>query len=356
MMQLLSIELAEYVCERTATMRDVLTRIGESPHLFQIIIDKEGRLLGTVTDGDIRRAMLEEVGLDAPVEACMQIDPVTGMVGQDEENRRKLQSIGSSRAFLPVVDRDGSLMQIFVLQRPRNFGIGCALVMAGGFGRRLGLKTENTPKPLLQVGGQPILERVVSQLEDAGIGKIFISAHYLADQIQNFVDTRENRALVNILTEDEPRGTAGALGDLPVQIDTPVLVINGDVLTKIDFSKLHDFHFRHGHDGTIAVARHDIEIPYGVVQFGEDGLFAGINEKPRLSNFIAAGLYFLAPEFLSLVPKNQRFDMPELLNLGRTMGLKIGLFPIHEYWIDVGRPSDLATADSDFGDRSGDTG
>ena len=345
-----AVDIDEYSCRPKDTVRDVLQRVDQSRFLFQIIVGKNGVLLGTVTDGDIRRAMLQDVGLDAPIEICMQVDPVVGLVGQDDENQRKLRNIGSSRAFLPVLDTDGILTQILVLQRPHNFGIRRALVMAGGLGRRLGARTKNTPKPLLPVGGEPILERIVTQLEDAGIGRIYISAHYLADQIQDFVNARENKASVEILTEDEPRGTAGALSLLPVETETPVLVVNGDVLTKVDFEKLHDFHFRHGHDGTIGVARHDVEIPYGVVQFGADGLFAGIDEKPRLSNFIAAGLYFLAPEFLSLVPKNQRFDMPEVLNLGRAMGLKIGLFPIHEYWIDVGHPSDLEAAETDFGD------
>jgi dTDP-glucose pyrophosphorylase len=342
------IKLEDYICRPGDTVRAVLKRIDQSNYLFQVIVGDDGILRGTVTDGDIRRAMLQEGGLDSSIKDYMQIDPVVGLVGHDDENQRKLRNIGSSRAFLPVLDQDGILVQILVLQRPRNFGIRRALVMAGGLGQRLGARTKNTPKPLLPVGGEPILERILKQLEEAGLEEIFISAHYLADQIQSFITSRQNRAAIEILTEADPRGTAGALSYLPPEIDTPILVVNGDVLTKVDFTKLHDFHFRHGHDGTIGVARHDVEIAYGVVRFGEDGLFAGIDEKPLLSNFIAAGVYFLAPEFLNLVPKNQKFDMPELLNLGRSMGLKIGLFPIHEYWIDVGHPSDLETADTDF--------
>ncbi len=349
-MTLPTVDLVEYTCSPKDSVHDVMKRVDQSRFLFQIIVGNDGTLLGTITDGDIRRAILRDIGLNAPVEVCMQVAPVVGLVGQDDENNRKLRNIGSSRAFLPVLETDGTLVQILVLQRSQSFGIRQALVMAGGLGKRLGARTKNTPKPLLPVGGEPILERIVTQLEDAGIGQIYISAHYLADQIRDFVDGRQNKASVDILTEDEPRGTAGALSLLPAETDTPVLVVNGDVLTKVDFEKLRDFHFRHGHDGTIGVARHDVEIPYGVVRFGDDGLFAGIDEKPRLSNFIAAGMYFLAPEFLSLVPKNQRFDMPEVLNLGRAMGLKIGLFPIHEYWIDVGHPSDLEVADMDFGE------
>jgi len=350
----LSIDVSHHTCCPDVSIREILMRIGEAPHLFQIVIAMDGTVMGTVTDGDVRRAILMEISLDASVTECMQKDPVIGQLGDDEENLRKLRNLGSSRPFLPILDHDGKLVDILVQKETKDTNISTAVILAGGLGQRLGARTENTPKPLLSVAGEPILERILRQLEEAKVEQIFISAHYLAEQIQDFVNKRPNKTSLQILTEDEPRGTAGALSHLPSDLTSPILVVNGDVLTKVDFAKLHDFHFRHGHDGTIAVTRYDVEIPYGVVRFSEDGLFAEIDEKPLLSNFIAAGLYFLSPEFLSLVPKNQRFDMPELLNLGRSLGLKIGLFPIHEYWIDVGDPSDLEDAEIDFQNPGGD--
>jgi dTDP-glucose pyrophosphorylase len=344
----LSIDVSQHTCRPDVTIRKILTRIGVAPHLFQIVIATDGTMLGTVTDGDVRRAILMEISLDASVTECMQKDPVIGQLGDDEENLRKLRCLGSSRPFLPILDNDDRLVDILVQKETKDASISTAVIMAGGLGRRLGARTKDTPKPMLLIGGDPILEHVLHQLESANIKNIHISVHYLADQIHSFIKNRKNRSTIKLMTEDEPRGTAGALSQLEMMNDGPILVVNGDVITKVDFVLLHDFHFRHGYDGTIGIAQHDIEIPYGVVGVGDDGLFAGIKEKPKVRNFIAAGLYFLAPEFINLIPKDQYMDMPELLNLGQSLGFKIGLFPIHEYWIDVGSPKDLEIAEADL--------
>ena len=334
----------EHACSPDTCIRDVLARIDRSPHLFQVVVDEAGRLLGTVTDGDIRRAMLHGVGLDAPVRRAMHTKPIVGRIG-DENHFEKLHGIGSSRAFLPVIDADGKLCEICVAPATQAAGVAHALVMAGGFGRRLGERTVKIPKPLLPVGGRPILDHLLCRLEDAGIANIHISLHHFADQIQSFIGGRANRAQISFVEEDNPLGTAGALSRLSPRPNAPILVMNGDVMTNADVGALHDFHVRHGFDATVGVARYEVDVPFGVVRYGDDGLFSGIEEKPRISNFIAAGIYYLSPEFIALVPDNRPMDMPELLNLGRSIGLKIGVFPIHEYWTDIGRPDDLERAE-----------
>jgi len=336
----------EYACHPESTIREVLARIDRSPYLFQVAVDEGGRLCGTVTDGDIRRAMLHGVGLDAPVRAAMQTQPVAGRLGDGEKNYEKLRRIGSSRAFLPVVDAGGVLREILFAQPDRDGDIRTALVMAGGAGTRLGERTRDTPKPLLSVGGRPILEHVLERLEASGIANIVVSVHYLAEKIENFVKQRPSVATVTLVHEANRLGTAGAISRLGAgSADMPVLVVNGDVLTNVDYRALHDFHIRHGLDATVAVARYDIDVPFGVVRYGGDGLFLGIEEKPRITNFIAAGVYYLSPQFVGLVPRGLPIDMPELLNLGRSIGLRIGVFPIHEYWTDIGRPDDLERAE-----------
>ncbi len=218
--------------------------------------------------------------------------------------------------------------------------------MAGGFGTRLGDKTRDTPKPRLPVGGTPILDHVLARLEAADIDEVFVAVHYRAAQIESYLAGRDNRANVHLVHESQPLGTAGALARLPEAVSGPVVVINADLLTQVDMSAFLDFHERHQHDATIAVARYEHAIPFGVIQHSEDGLFQGIDEKPSLRYFVAAGIYILSPEFRPLAAARHPVDMPELLNAGREVGLKIGLFPIHEFWTDIGNPDDLAAARS----------
>jgi dTDP-glucose pyrophosphorylase len=338
-------EFGEHACAPDTSIRALLKRIDASPYLFQIVVDATGHLLGTVTDGDIRRAMLHGVGLDDPASACMQKAPITGRAGDVEGNLKKLANLGSSRSFLPVVDQSGLVCEI-LLGAGGEPAIKQALVMAGGPGTRLGTRTRTTPKPLLDVGGKPILEHVLANLENAAVPNIVVSVHYLADQIEAFVAQRPNRARIELVHEQHRLGTAGALRLLSTKMARePVLIVNGDIITSVDFTALYDFHMRHGFDGTIAVARHEVDIPFGLVRYNDEGLFDRIEEKPRLTNFVAAGVYYLSPQFLALVPEGQPMDMPELLNLGKSIGLRTGLFPIHEYWTDVGRPDDLEAAD-----------
>jgi len=334
-------DLDDYLSQPGLSIREVMARINATQHLFQLVVDDERRILGTATDGDIRRALLQGTSLDAEVRHCMRTDFVAK---PQHETQNSLERAKRAVTFLPVVDDDGRLIEVLV-RSPETAGIGQALVMAGGFGRRLGERTLSTPKPLLQVGDRPLLDHVLTALEDAGVGRVHVSVHYLADQIRGFIAARDNRAEVDFIEEESPLGTAGALSRLDGKIAGPILVVNGDVLTFADLAALHDFHRRHRLDGTIAVTQHELEVPFGVVRYDEEGLFVSIEEKPRISNFIAAGVYYLEPEFTALVTRGMPMDMPELLMLGRQIGLKIGLFPIHEYWTDVGQPDDLEAAD-----------
>ena len=340
-------DIGSYVCSPEIGVRDAICRIDQSAYLFQVVTDAEGRLIGTLTDGDVRRAMLRDLPLDAPVREAMNDSPVFGVLGEDERNRLKLASVRLIEPFLPIVDDRHVVREILFESAARSSSLQ-ALVMAGGFGRRLGERTRSVPKPLLPVGGKPILEHVLNGLEDAGILDVTVSLHHLAEQIECFLNGRTGRAAVATLVEERPLGTAGALsrlGELPPA--TNVLVVNGDVLTKVDYAAMRAFHDHHGFDGTVAVTRHEVDIPFGVVRYGEDGSFERIDEKPTLNQFVAAGVYILSPVFAGMVVRNGPMDMNDLLNLGRERGMDIGLFPIHEYWIDVGRPEDIDRAEWD---------
>ena len=336
-------DLNSVTCSPDSPTYEVLQRLNESDHLFFIVVNSEGKPLGTITDGDIRRAILDGATLDDPSSRCMFHQSRFGQIGNDSENYKALQGV----PFLPLVDASGNLAEVLIPNGnlPR---LKTAMIMAGGKGVRLGKRTRNTPKPLLSVGDQPILEHIIGNLEDAGVESIFVSVHYLADQISAFLKKRHSRAKFKVIEESEMLGTAGALSLLPSEISHPILVINGDLVTKTNFLALNYFHWRHTYDASIAVTQHETEVPFGVVQKDKNGLFLAIEEKPIIRNFVAAGIYYLSPEFFALVPKNTPFDMPDLLNRGREIGLKVGLFPIHEPWIDVGRPDDLKRADDSY--------
>jgi dTDP-glucose pyrophosphorylase len=344
-------DLGLVACQPGITIREAMARINANPHVFLIVVDAGGRVIGTVTDGDVRRGLLRGVGLDRPVTECMQREPTTGRFGgehEDAANARKLATLQSRVAFLPIVDEEGILRHVLVLPTaPPPQAV--ALVMAGGSGKRLGEETRKIPKPLLEVGEKPLLERALESLEEAAVNDIYVSVYYLADEIERYVAARRSRSTIHILREEAPLGTAGAIGLLPAGAEKPLIVLNGDVLTRVDLSTLLAFHERHGLDGTIAAAQHEVQIPYGVVHHSDDGQFLSVEEKPRVLHFVAAGIYVLASEFRALVRPNVPMDMPELLNVARGAGLRLGLFPIHEYWTDVGQPGDLSAARQRFG-------
>jgi len=341
-------DLSRYVALPSDSIRAVLTRINASPYLFQVVVDQEGRLLGTITDGDVRRAILHGLSLDAPASSCLQQDPKYGFLGRDVDNAKILSLVPRREQFLPVVDDSRRVCEILV--RSSDESLSTALVMAGGPGTRLGERTRAMPKPLLEVGGRPILDRVLEGLENAGVQRIILSVHYLADKIEDFVAARRNTAAIEFIREPMRLGTAGALALVdPASIgSTSLLVVNGDVVTRVDFRALRDFHIRHGNDGTLGVASYRVNVPFGVVRHDADGLFEGVDEKPQLSHFVAAGVYYLNSEFLALVPKNKPFDMPDLLNQSKNLGLRVGLFPIHEEWADIGQPADLEAVDAEL--------
>ena len=333
----------DYCCSVDLSLNEVLHRIDITPELFQIVTDSKGRLLGTLTDGDLRRALLRGAQLSNSVETAMNKNPKTGKVGEEAKNHLIMQNIGSTRAFLPLLDVQGIVKGLLI--DTDEIGIESALIMAGGLGSRLGVRTRHTPKPLIKVGGRPILDHILVSLEKVKIPRIIISVNYLSKKIEDFIQSRDNKSEILILKENQRLGTAGSLTLInDIVQKEPILIMNGDVITSIDFDALYAYHNKHAFDGTIAVKRHDIEIPFGVVRQSEDGNFEGIDEKPLINNFIAAGIYYLAAEYRALVPQNTNLDMPELLNLGRKAGLNAGLFPLHEAWTDVGSPEDLREA------------
>lgn len=315
-----------------------------------MVVDAERRLLGTLTDGDVRRALLRHQSLDTPASSAMFTTPKTA--GRNWSRERMLAVMREAQLLqIPIVDEQGRVVGLETLhgllsQQRRDNPV---FLMAGGFGTRLRPLTHNCPKPLLAVGEKPILERIVESFAAAGFHRFFISTHYMAEMIhQHFGDGSRWGVHIRYVHEQEPLGTGGALGLLPHdEIDRPLFVMNGDLLTSLNYQNLLEFHEQHGGVATMCVREYEYQVPYGVIQ-SEGHLIRSMVEKPVQRFFINAGIYLLSPELVRSVPPNTRIDMPVLLEHAIAAGQKVTMFPIHEYWLDVGRMEDFQRAQIDI--------
>lgn len=341
-------DLAPYLIHTGATLREAVERLDAVHGRLVVVVDGEGRLVGTLTDGDVRRALLRMTPMEAEVQAAMNADPVAARRGENAALiQARLQARGADQA--PLIDRAGRVVGLY----PEHFaGVEArddlVVIMAGGRGARLAPLTRNTPKPMLAMGGRPILETIIERLREQGFRRFRLAVNYLAEVIEDhFGDGTAFGVEIAYLRETEPRGTAGALALLDEPIETPILVMNGDVLTRLDFGQLLAFHADHGAAATVCVREHRFEAPYGVVET-EGHRLVSIREKPTFRWFANAGIYVLTPAALGQVPQQGHYDMPTLLAALSGAGETVGAFPIHEYWIDIGRPPDFELARSDY--------
>lgn len=329
-----------------APLLDALRVIDAGAIQFALVVEAE-RLVGIVTDGDIRRALVRGVGTHAPIAEAMNRTPVLGTLAEGPAGwRRKMRQ--HRVRHLPVIDESGRLQRLTTDQIGSETRDNWAVLMAGGLGTRLRPITENIPKPMIDVGGRPILETIVDTLAHAGFRRLFLSVNYRAEMIEShFGDGTAYGLRIDYLRESERLGTAGALAMLPAVPEAPLLVMNGDVLTGLDLGQFVDLHAEAGSHVTVGVRELVTQIPYGVMDLDGDRVRA-IREKPEVRSVVSAGIYALSPDVLALVPARAYFDMPTLI--GRTIesGRVVRSHAIREYWIDVGRLDDLERARIDF--------
>ncbi len=318
-----------------------------------LVVDDERRLIATITDGDIRRAILNKVRMEDSVGALIHDRP-------DELKQPTTALVGTSKAKLlqtlkekvlrqiPILDGEGRLDELVLLtelmedvKKPLS-----AVVMAGGFGKRLHPLTEDTPKPMLPFQGRPLMERTIDQLRETGIDKICITMHHKPDVITDyFRDGGEFGVDIDYVNESTPLGTAGALS-LMDKCDHTFLVINGDVVTQLDFRKMHEFHSNSNAMMTVGIRKVDFQVPYGVVETkGID--ITTLVEKPDYTFFVNAGVYLLEPETYDYIPSDTHFDMTDLIQKLIDDGRRVIAFPIQEYWLDIGQPGDYQKAMED---------
>ncbi len=338
----------DVVVTEEATVLEVISVIDKGSLRIALVVDDDYRLIGTVSDGDIRRGILKHIELNTSISSIVNRSPV--FVDKNTElNIIKAKMEKYDITIIPLID-DGLLVGLETLQHlvESNRYDNPVFLMAGGFGTRLQPLTRNCPKPMLKVGDKPILETILLSFIDAGFHDFYISTHFMPEVIKNyFGDGTKWNVRITYVHEESPLGTGGALGLLPDNLpDLPLLLMNGDILTKVDFQQFLSFHNAHDGVATICVREYEHQVPYGVLE--SDGIqILSMVEKPIHRHFVNAGIYCLSPEVIKSVPKKIKIDLPTHLDLCMKRGQVVNMFPLHEYWLDIGKHEDFSQAQID---------
>lgn len=337
-------------------LRDVIRTIDASGRLsIALLVDDERRLVAVITDGDVRRGLLAGLSLDTPVRELLAIkahepNPQAVTASIDTEPTELLRMMQESHVRqIPLLDELGCVVDIVTLNEllPAQTQELRAVIMAGGFGTRLKPLTDHLPKSMLPVAGRPVMEWIVEQLRQAGIRHLKVTTHFMPEKIMDhFGDGQSFGVEMEYVNEDRPLGTGGALGLIAPPAE-PFLVINGDVLTEVDFQQMMDFHREHEADMTVAINLHQVEIPYGVIDC-KGPIITRLREKPRMNLLVNAGIYLLEPTVYQFIPQDTRFNMTDLIQWLLDGGRRVVGFPIREYWMDIGQHPDYSQAQKDY--------
>ena len=334
----------------TASVHDCLARIELGGQQFVLIASEDMKLVGVVTDGNIRRGLLANPDISAPVTTVMQTKP--WFVGVSTTAVEALDLMESKDiTHLPVLNQLGQIIGLWSRKelRQRSPVDNMVVLMVGGLGTRLGELTQSTPKPMLPVGSRPMLEIILRNFIQWGFTNFFFAVNYLSQCIRDYFGNGENWGCnIQYICEEKRMGTAGALSLLPHKPDAPIIVANGDVIAHINMCNLLDAHIKSNALATMVIKPYEFQVPYGVVDCSECGNILGIREKPLLKFNISAGVNVLSPAALDYIPSGCFFDMPELFQILLQNNLKTATYSMQGYWMDVGQKRDYDQANSDF--------
>lgn len=332
-----------------SNIRQAVEVLNETSLRIVLVIDKNENLVGTISDGDIRRGLLKGLDLESPISLIVNREPITVAPDSNRDKVLKLMTINKLHQ-IPVVDTSKKVVglhlwdEILVPQSRAN----TMVIMAGGMGTRLYPQTENCPKPMLAIAGRPILEHIITRARSEGFCNFVIAIHYLGFMIEEYFGNGEKFGVkISYLREESPLGTAGALSLLSPNPESTLIVTNGDVLTNIRYGEFLNFHDQQKMTATIAVRPHEWQNPFGVVSIEGIEIVSYV-EKPVTRDFINAGVYAFNPQALSILEHSMRMDMSTLLQQIMSKGMQIAAYPVHEQWLDVGRPSDFVEAEKHF--------
>lgn len=344
-------DIKPFTIGHTATIRDAITQIEANATGLVLLLDQDGTLRGTASDGDIRRGLLQGKSLDLPVETVINDTPIIVSPSTSEE---EILSIFRKKhiQLVPVVSDSDQVLGVHLLKdHLHQLGVAKdesfpAVIMAGGLGSRLRPLTENKPKPLVEIGGKPILERIIDHLALAGAENLIITTRYLAEQIEGYFGTGANWDIdIAYLREKDRLGTGGSLRRLKGKITRSFLVMNADILTNFNVRQMFRFHEEQDALMTVGVRHYSMQVPYGVVKVDGTSI-TGLSEKPVFDFFVNTGIYIISPQALDYIFETGYFDITELIENLLQDNRTVANFPIIEQWMDIGRPEDVEKANA----------
>ncbi len=334
---------------KSASIKEALKVIGDGAMKIVLVVDKSDKLLGTLTDGDIRRGLLNGLDLKSSIESIIFKTPT---VAKNTDTKEMILKLALSKKLhqIPIVNESGKVIgieEINELVKP-NTKTNKVILMVGGLGKRLGSLTKDTPKPMLKVGNKSILETIVESFSSYGYTNIVMCLNYKSHVIKDYFGNGSKFGVnIDYVTEEKRMGTAGALSLLKEKPEEPFFVMNGDLLTNVNFESIHEFYSSNNADALMCVREYESQVPYGVINM-KNTKITSIDEKPMQKFFVNAGIYMLDPNILEHIPKNQFYNMTTLFEKIIEKNKNAISFPIQGYWLDIGRFEEFEKANEEY--------
>jgi dTDP-glucose pyrophosphorylase len=342
-------DIKDIIVYKSTSIIEVLKIIDKSTKQLALVVDDNDKLIGTINDGDIRRAMLNDIPLTNSIENIYFKTPTVVDINTSKQEIINICTIKKIHQ-IPIVDNNGNIIGLEVLDEliKKDTKTNKVVLMVGGLGTRLRPLTNKTPKPMLHVGGKPILQTIVERFANYGFINIIMCVNYKSNIIQDYFGNGEKFGVnIEYVLEDKRMGTAGALSLVKDKLNDPFFVMNGDLLTNINFEHMMDYHQVNNSSATMGVREYDFQVPYGVVNI-DDGNIKSIEEKPVHKFFVSGGVYILNNNILNFIPEDEFFDMPTLFENIIDNNMKSISFPIREYWLDIGRVEEFEKANNEY--------
>lgn len=339
----------KHIVKIKASVRDALIKLDSlASDAILFLVDSDYRLMGSLTDGDIRRGLIKGLGLESSLTEFIQPNP--SYIYEDEEVLEKLE-LYKSKYFkiVPILNRSNQIVDVINFKYTSTLLPIDAVIMAGGKGMRLRPLTENTPKPMLKIGGKPILEYNIDRLAKVGVKNIYISVNYLGEKIEAYFSNGNSKNLnIQYVWENQPLGTIGSVLLIDEFKHDEILVMNSDLLTNIDFADFYKSFKQSGADMAVAATPYHVDVPYAVLETNEAQEVLSLKEKPKYTYYSNAGIYLLKTSLLSMIPKGILFDITDLMDKVLDMDYKLLTYPINGYWLDIGKHTDFKKAQEDI--------